>query len=84
MSGDYRLAIDQLVKEHGKKEGRYWKATVDSSQILARLNLFPEINRSHHRYVKRVVDWQYEGTRSEAIGPNADDGWIFHIKVRSK
>ena len=84
MSNEYRLAIDQLIVENGGKDGRYWKATIDSSQILSRLGLFTEVNRSHHQYVKKIVAWHYEGTRFESIGYNADGGWIFHIRIRSK
>jgi hypothetical protein len=84
MSAEYNLAIDQLMQENGAREGLYWKATITSEQVLARLNLFEDVNRSHHQYVKRIVDWHYKGSRCEAIGPRAEGGWIFHMRIRSK
>lgn len=84
MSNDYRIAIDQLVVEKGKKEGQYWRATIDSAMVLSRLDFFPKTNRSHHQYVKKIVELHYPGSRFDPIGPNADGGWILHIKIRSK
>jgi hypothetical protein len=84
MSNDYRIAVDQLIVEHGTHEQGYWKATLTTEQILARLNLFPAVNRSHHNYTRKVVELHYPGSRFEAIGHNAENGWKCHIKIRSK
>lgn len=84
MSNDYRVAIDQLVIENGQKEGDFWRATIGSKQVLERLNIFPKVNRSHHKYVQKIVELHYPGSRFEPVGHNADQGWTFHIKIRSK
>lgn len=84
MSNDYRIVIDALVVETGHKKGQYWRATINSGTVLSRLDLFTEVNRSHHQYVKKIVEFHYPGSRFEPIGANADGGWIFHIKIRSK
>ena len=85
MSSAYRLAIEQLIVEKGvSSPDGFWKATITTEEILNRLNLFPEVNRSHHQYTRKMVELHYQGSRFEAIGSNANGGWTCHLKVRSK
>lgn len=82
MTKSWVQIINELVVEKGKKRNGYYLATITSKEVLERAEAV--ITQAHHRQVRGIVDMHYPRTQQEANGPNAQNGWVFHMRIRSK
>lgn len=74
--------VDNLLLEKGEQKGKYWCASVTSSEVIQTLNQVEQ--NATHRNIKVLVNMHYPDTRFEPIGINAASGWKFHIRIRTK
>jgi hypothetical protein len=74
--------VNELVLERGEKHNGHYRATITSREVLERAGAV--ITPANHRNVRAMIEMNYPLTQQEANKPNAQNGWIFHMRVRSK
>jgi hypothetical protein len=82
MSNDYIKVIIELVAEKGSRRDGVYLATFSSTEVLEALG-HPVTPRTHS-YVRKAIELHFPTSSFEPIGFNGKDGWLLHMRVRSK